>query len=780
MNSPQEVTFKKIAFGINPEWDLKNWIQWPPDMFALCATIINRTGAYKLLLMDPLIWNNPSWTNDIKTIARAWVRYSNSLLLKNAPAKSFLNHPVFSKHFEVLLNDWISEDSVKLDHVRVLGNIYKVNALPSWKKVEAFTQSLLFMYILADSCCEGLGFLGQPLAKQNLSHRNFFCVANLLLINTGSLSTIPKFHGVVLPKMRTPQAGMVPRSVTHYLTFHATEVEVFWRTFPWLEQRNKSLNILAVPYPYEVKSSDFELIGDNYQSVRYFKANVSGREVQQAFLQNLVEKVLELSKENKQVDILVFPEMSLSDNEYKFLLKELHHRFLDAKCLARLPIIVAGVMSNYVEKTINEAINDTFLNEVRLAIHFSGKWHSNTQRKHHRWQLDRNQIRQYELEGHFTADSLWFEYCTVSQRRLTILAPNDWLALTALICEDLARQEPVGEVIRGIGPTLLMALLSDGPQLKGRWSARYASVLADDPGTAVLSLTSKGMMERSKSEDPKVNEAAKPIIGLWKDMVNSWSEFELKEKGKALLFTISSKYREEYTLDGRSDRKFASVFQLDSQFPESIEIETENNKAKVSPALDDIISSNNLRELSAIQFVIDALIDILSSETREDIDKGRGNIELSKDFLLTLLQGKKLSQSDNNNLRSRIADIISRAWKEPHSVGISASAATQSEEEMKVTAGIIQKIIQGMSATAPDETAQFYEELIHLCKDELSVEKLKFEHKQVYMSILYNLFNRMVNWQPKSSKNSTNAISGMNVSKAIKLKADILEIVLNN
>lgn len=779
MNSPQDVTLKKIALGINPESNLKSWIQWPPDMFALCATIINRTGAYKLLLMDPLIWNNPTWTNDIKRIALLWVKYSNSLLLQNAPTKAFLEHPVFAKHYKILIDDWESNESVKLDHVRVLGNIYKQNALPFWKRVEEFTQALLFMYVLADTCCEGLGFLGQPLAKQNLPHRNFFCVANLLLINTGSLSTIPKFHGVVLPKMRTPQAGMVPRSVTHYLTFHATEVEVFWRTFPWLEQRNKSLNILAVPYPYKVESNDFELMGDNYQPVRYFKANVSGREIQEPFLINLVEEVLTLSKKNKQVDILVFPEMSLSDKEYDFLLNELHYRFAKAQCLARLPIIVAGVMSNYSEKTVNEAINDTFLNEVRLAIHFAGKWHSNTQRKHHRWQLDRNQIRQYELEGHFTADSLWFEYCTVSQRRLTILAPNDWLALTALICEDLARQEPVGEVIRGIGPTLLMALLSDGPQLKGRWSARYASVLADDPGTAVLSLTSKGMMDRSKSEDPKVNETAKPIIGLWKDMVNSWSEFELKEKGNALLFTISSKYREEFTLDGRSDRKFASVFQLDSQFPESITIETESTKKSKSTTTGDIIKSNNLRELSAIQFVIDAVIDILSSETRQDIEKGRGNVVLSKDFLLTLLQGRKLEKNDNVSLRGRIAHIVSKAWKEPHTVGISASAATQSEEEMKVTATIIEEIISELSGTAPDETAQFYSELIQRCETQLSSVDSKFEQKQVYMSILYNLFNRIVNWLPTASKNSTNAISGMDVSKAMLLKAKILEIILN-
>lgn len=67
-----------------------------------------------------------------------------------------------------------------------------------------------------------------------------------------------------------------------------------------------------------------------------------------------------------------------------------------------------------------------------------------------------------------------------------------------LVCEDLARQDPAADLIRAVGPNLLIALLMDGPQLSGRWPARYASVLAEDPGTSVLTLTSLGMAERSR------------------------------------------------------------------------------------------------------------------------------------------------------------------------------------------------------------------------------------------------------------------------------------------
>ena len=61
-----------------------------------------------------------------------------------------------------------------------------------------------------------------------------------------------------------------------------------------------------------------------------------------------------------------------------------------------------------------------------------------------------------------------------------------------------AEPEPAAELIRAVGPNLLIALLMDGPQLSNRWPARYAAVLAEDPGTSVLTLTSLGMAERSR------------------------------------------------------------------------------------------------------------------------------------------------------------------------------------------------------------------------------------------------------------------------------------------
>jgi hypothetical protein len=70
---------------------------------------------------------------------------------------------------------------------------------------------------------------------------------------------------------------------------------------------------------------------------------------------------------------------------------------------------------------------------------------------------------------------------------------DDWR-----MCEDLAQSDNVAEVIRSVGPALVITPLLDGPQLASRWAARYASVFADDPGSAVLTLTSFGLAQRCR------------------------------------------------------------------------------------------------------------------------------------------------------------------------------------------------------------------------------------------------------------------------------------------
>src|SRR5207253_1966277 len=90
------------------------------------------------------------------------------------------------------------------------------------------------------------------------------------------------------------------------------------------------------------------------------------------------------------------------------------------------------------------------------------------------------------------------------------------------------------------------------PQLRSRWSARYATVLADDPGCSVLTLTSLGMAQLSRP--PGVKETSR-IVALWKDAKTGGPfEIELPKGADGVVLTLSGEYFEEWTADGRGDR----------------------------------------------------------------------------------------------------------------------------------------------------------------------------------------------------------------------------------
>ena len=95
-------------------------------------------------------------------------------------------------------------------------------------------------------------------------------------------------------------------------------------------------------------------------------------------------------------------------------------------------------------------------------------------------------------------------------RSISSKSPNS--TLVSLVCEDLAHNDDLAQLIRSVGPTIVATRSWTDPS-SSRWTARYASVLADDPGSAVLTLTSYGMVERSR---PHGRDASR-VIALWKD-----------------------------------------------------------------------------------------------------------------------------------------------------------------------------------------------------------------------------------------------------------------------
>ncbi len=182
------------------------------------------------------------------------------------------------------------------------------------------------------------------------------------------------------------------------------------------------------------------------------------------------------------------------------------------------------------------------------------------QYKHHRWQLNATKIKQYGLSQQLDTGKKWWEAIKIPRRRVSFLNVGDKMTLCHLICEDLARQDPIADLIRQVGPSLVVTILLDGPQQRDRWASRYATVLSEDPGCSVIALTSFGMVSRWNSPYRSMSR----VIALWSNKESISREIELEHGAEAVLLTIEVGTEQEITADGRKESKnhTTSVFKL--------------------------------------------------------------------------------------------------------------------------------------------------------------------------------------------------------------------------
>jgi len=118
--------------------------------------------------------------------------------------------------------------------------------------------------------------------------------------------------------------------------------------------------------------------------------------------------------------------------------------------------------------------------------------------------------------------------------------------------------------VRSVGPNLVIALLMDGPQLQSRWSGRYATVLADDPRSSVLTLTCAGMVDLSNEAYRRVHggPAGKRSIGLWKDAKGGQTEIALDLGAVGMVLQLKRSSVMEWVADGRDDGNTTGYLEL--------------------------------------------------------------------------------------------------------------------------------------------------------------------------------------------------------------------------
>ncbi len=86
--------------------------------------------------------------------------------------------------------------------------------------------------------------------------------------------------------------------------------------------------------------------------------------------------------------------------------------------------------------------------------------------------------------------------------------------------------------------------------------ARYAAVLADDPGSAVLTLTSFGLAQRSR----RPGQNPSPVVALWKSPGQNTREIPLDPGTQGILLSASARHAVRRSSDGRRPGHNGSEF----------------------------------------------------------------------------------------------------------------------------------------------------------------------------------------------------------------------------
>lgn len=493
---------------------------WPPDVFAVAATLVDLSGCYA----GPL------------SIGR--------------------DLDAFVKESTTLADDWSAGATVpKLLQqlwARVLDNraeqvapLVRSRGRCDWQNVA------LKLLAVSDQAAAGIGF-NRPSKPTRFSveflreSRKLALGENrerLMHLPWTTCVGVPPDEACVQPKARTPQVGCTLATLSHHLSLLPSvgKVHTHWVVATTkATETAKPLNLLLVPYPFRISGKSFEPVrsidGGGSRS-SFFAVRQEWLPGAQMLQETLVSMINEAGREVSRVHGLVLPELAL--------------RYDIARDLARkiavehgLELFVSGVLTppDETKRLPRNGVYSAVFSEQKL-------WSEWFQAKHHRWRLDGLQIRRYHLGDALDPDRAWWESSDIAERALYVQEFRDGATIATLVCEDLSRIEPVQPVIRALGPNLVVAILMDGPQKKDRWSARYATVLADDPGSSVLTLTSHGMVRRSWMPGEKKERQ----IGLWKETGQTVVELNLPRGAGGLLLSLSLTTETEYSLDGRSD-----------------------------------------------------------------------------------------------------------------------------------------------------------------------------------------------------------------------------------
>ena len=245
-------------------------------------------------------------------------------------------------------------------------------------------------------------------------------------------------------------------------------VETRWHRVPTrrvgTDFRARHANLLLLPWPLRVRESDFRPVEG---SIRRMEKEPFGLfefiPSERLDLDLLSRVILAAREEVDSVDVVVLPESAVDESEIEDLEAVLdRHGVITLITGVRQRAPQSGRLpGNWVHNGFNPRLEKC----GALPSAPGERWFHIRQNKHHRWSLDERQVHQYHLGGALHPGIRWWEAMDVPRRSLQLIELGDEITMVSLVCEDLAQIDDVAELIRSVGPTVVITPLLDGPQL---------------------------------------------------------------------------------------------------------------------------------------------------------------------------------------------------------------------------------------------------------------------------------------------------------------------------
>lgn len=551
--------------------------RWVPDLFAACGYLLESAGA--LACYSP-VESQVSGTLRLSLSNKDHERVCEA-------ARQFVRQDSTAAYESLIQDNW--QDLIRYWSWPVNIRAYSARSMtPPW------WEPALRLFILADEASDGVGFPSNVKEAYNggtdsrllpalILRRDSKLVksANAAAANGGSS---PVGQGVsmenmrptlcqqadpdvvcVQPKGRIPDVGCSTRVFSRNLSLlrSRSTARCYWLSPPAIfnsedgviaHEDDGDVNVLLIPFPFEIADENFEQVGDGASGNganrwKRFRIRQGWLNDGEAVCSMVIDLLRVALKSRPKIHGIVFPEYALNFQ----LFDEICRRAVGVH--PDLEFVVAGSSDNCRHERGNWVLSRQFDNVGSKQGSFGL---TSARGKHHRWRLNASQIQTYGLEQQFSPNLFWWEDLAVGIREVSIHRFRRSSTYAALICEDLARTDPCHELVRALGPHLIFVLLMDGPQLPHRWPARSAGGLAEDPGSSILTLTSKALIERNKAARRKIGKEASSAaeVGLWIDKSNAnGASIVLEEDAEAILVSLKSDEVADVTLDGRPNQK---------------------------------------------------------------------------------------------------------------------------------------------------------------------------------------------------------------------------------